>query len=256
MPHYVTLGHVVVSQTLVAWVLGTLFFWLFVGLYRFWKKKYPYGKFVQAINFIYESIYNFFEQIWWGGLWPDALMFSCMIFMYVLRNNLFWLFGDMIVLVWPTGHHYFRPSTTDISFNALLAIAAVMGSIFYGFYKHWFHFIGKYFPHNGMWIVPKVTERWMVFTKFLDILLWLLIGLIELIGEFGRMMSLSLRLFWNMFVGMILLWLLIGTTQRLFHVPIFLPLFIFFYELCVALLQAFIFALLTTIYFRLSADHH
>lgn len=256
LPHYVHIGHFVVSQTLIAGIIGTITFALVILSYVLVKKKNPYSRFVQLVEYIYESIYSFLAQIGGDSVGKYALMFTSTIFIYVMRNNIVWLIGDMIVLVWPAWHHAFRPSTTDISFNAIVAVIAVVGSMFYGFYVNGFHFLGKYFPHNGMGIVEKVDKRYMVIPKFFDIILWLLIGIIEFIGEFGRMMSLSLRLFGNMFVGMILLWLLIVATQWLLHYPFIAPILIFAYEFCVAILQALIFALLTTVYFKLSADHH
>lgn len=81
-----------------------------------------------------------------------------------------------------------------------MAVGVIVGSFVYGFSQHGIHFIEKYFPIRGMGLVGKVDKRWKVFTKFLDIILGLLIGIIEFLGEFGRMLSLSLRLFGNMFV--------------------------------------------------------
>lgn len=106
-----------------------------------------------------------------------------------------------------------------------------------------------------MGIVKEINHWYDYILKFLDILLGLLIGVIELIGEFGKILSLSLRLFGNMFVGMILLTLLLFATQQLISIPLLGPLVIFAYEFAVSVLQAFIFALLTAVYFRLGADH-
>jgi F0F1-type ATP synthase membrane subunit a len=142
-----------------------------------------------------------------------------------------------------------------VLFNALLAIIAVVGSIAYWFSLHGTHHIAKYFPLTGMGIVPTINHWYDYITKLLDIILWLLIGIIEFLWEFGRMLSLSLRLFGNMFVWMILLTLLLYATQSLLHYPIVGPIVIFAYEFAVSLLQAFIFSLLTTIYFKLSAEH-
>lgn len=158
----------------------------------------------------------------------------------------------MIVLVWPWGHHRFRPVTTDIMFNAILAVGVIVGTFVFGFSQHGFRFIGKYFPLTGMGLTGKVDKRRKVFTKFLDITLGLLIGIIEFLGEFGRMLSLSLRLFGNMFVGMLLLTLLLYAMQATIQVPVVGPLLIFAYELAVSLLQALIFAMLATIYFKLA----
>jgi|GEM_PF-548827 len=162
---------------------------------------------------LYEQIYSFLAQIGGHGVTPKALMFTSTLFIYILRHNIFGLLGDMIVLVWPAGHHRFRPVTTDIIFNAILAVGVIIGSFVYGFSQHGFHFIEKYFPLKGMGLVDKVDKRRKVITKFLDIILGLLIGIIEFLGEFGRMLSLSLRLFGNMFVGMLLLTLVLFALQ-------------------------------------------
>lgn len=142
--------------------------------------------------------------------------------------------------------------TTDVIFNGILAVGVIVGTFIYGFSQHGLHFLGKYFSFKGMGMVEKVDKRRKVFTKFLDILLGLLIGIIEFLGEFGRMLSLSLRLFGNMFVGMLLLTLVLYALQGAIHVPILGPLLIFAYELAVSLLQALIFAMLATVYFKLA----
>jgi F-type H+-transporting ATPase subunit a len=255
-PHYVDIGSMQISQSLIAGMIGTLLFIVLLIIYVTLKNKNPYHKFVQMISYLYETIYATLDEIGWGSVGKYALMFVSTIFIYVMWHNIVGLLWDMIVLVRPTGHHVFRPVTTDIYFNAILACTAVLGSAIYGFYVHGFHFLSKYLPHNGMGIVQKVDKRYMIIPKIFDIVLWLLIGMIEFIGEFGRMMSLTLRLFGNMFVGMILLGLLVLATQSLLQYPIIMPIVIFAYEFCVAILQAFIFSLLTTVYFKLAADHH
>lgn len=255
VPHLVSLGHYNFFQSLITSIMATSLFVVFILLYTFLKKHNPYSKLVQGIDIIVETVYTMLGEIGGDHVGRKALLFTTTIFFYVLRHNLFGLIGDMIVLVWPTAHHIFRPVTTDVMFNGLLAIIAVVGSIAYWFALHGTHHITKYFPLTGMGIVPHITHRYDYITKFFDIVLWLLIGIIEFLWEFGRMLSLSLRLFWNMFVWMILLTLLLYATQNVLHYPIIAPIVIFAYEFAVSILQAFIFSLLTTIYFKLSADH-
>lgn len=256
MPHYVQIGHIMLSQSLIAGLIGTGIFSILILIYIVLKRTNHHCYFVQIVEYIYENIYAFLDEIGWGSVGKYALLFTSTIFLYVCWNNIIGLIGDMIVLVRPVGHHVFRPVTTDIYFNGILAVMAVVGSMVYWFYTNGFHFIAKYLPYNGMGIVERVDKRYMIIPKIFDIILWLLIGIIEFVGEFGRMMSLTLRLFGNMFVGMILLGLLIVSTQSLLHYPILAPVLIFAYEFCVAILQAFIFSLLTTVYFKLAADHH
>jgi F-type H+-transporting ATPase subunit a len=255
-PHYVDLAGFPIAQSLIAALIGTGLFALFVWMFMRVKKKNPHSHFVQIVTVLYEQIFSFFAQIGGKEVTPAGITFTTCIFVYVMWNNLVGLLGDMVVLVWPAAHHVFRPVTTDIMFNAILWIGAVLASLGYGFYRNGPSFISKYLPHKGMGIVEKVDKRRMIFPKILDIILGLLIGLIELIGEVGRMLSLSLRLFWNMFVGMLLLTLVVVGTQNLISIPFLLPLPIFAYELCVGVLQALIFAMLTTIYFKLAGDSH
>ncbi len=256
LPHTIHIGSINLFQSLIAGFMGTGIFVIMVLIYSYYKKSQPYSKFVQGVDAIVELIYEMLAEIWGDHVGRKAIVFTTTLFFFVVWHNLFGLIGDMIVLVWPAAHHIFRPLTTDIVSNGTLAVMAIIASLSYGFYLHWFGFIKKYLPTNGMGLVPNITHWYDYITKFLDILLGLLIGIIELLGEFGRMLSLSLRLFWNMFVGMILLSLLLYATQQLLHYPIVLPVIIFAYEFAVSLLQAFIFALLTTIYFKLAADTH
>jgi len=255
IPHLVLVGDFYFFQSLITSLMGTFFFLVLIVWYRLLKNSFPYNKIVQWVDVVIELVYEMLAEIWWEHVWRKALLFTTTLFFYVLWHNLFGLIGDMIVLVRPVAHHIFRPVTTDILFNWLLAIIAVVWSIIYWFALHGTHHIAKYFPLTGMGIVTEVTHWYDYITKFLDIILWLLIGIIEFVGEFWRMMSLALRLFWNMFVWMILLTLLLYATQSFLHYPIIGPIVIFAYEFAVSLLQAFIFSLLTTIYFKLSAEH-
>lgn len=252
----VHVGSISLFQSIIAWLLGTGIFVIFILIYFWVKKKNPYSKFAQGVDVIVEWVYGMLEEVGWEHVGRKALVFTTTLFLFIMWHNIFGLIGDMVVLVWPAAHHVFRPLTTDIISNATLAVIAIVASLSYGFAINGFWFIQKYLPINGMWIVKEVNHWYDYITKFLDIILGLLIGIIELLGEFGRMLSLSLRLFGNMFVGMILLTLLLYATQQLLHYPLIGPIVIFAYEFAVSLLQAFIFALLTTIYFKLAADAH
>ncbi len=254
--HYNTVWWLVISQTLVASILGNLVFFIIVGIYLQQTKKEKLTYFRQIIELGYENIYKFLAQIWGHGTTPKALTYTTTLFIYVLWHNIFGLFMDMIVLVWPLWHEWFRPVTTDVTFNWALAVCVIIWSFVYWFSQQWVHFISKYFPHKGMGMVGKVEKRRMVFTKFLDIILGLLIGIIELLGEFGRMLSLSLRLFGNMFVGMILLTLVLHALSSVMPIPLIGPALIFGYELTVSFLQALIFAMLATIYLKLAWESH
>jgi F-type H+-transporting ATPase subunit a len=84
------------------------------------------------------------------------------------------------------------------------------------------------------------------------------IGWLHFFGEFIRIGSLSLRLFLNIFVGIILIAVMtyMGTLIPGYHIGKFLTLPFWFFELLVAFLQAYIFMTLSGLYIKESLDVH
>jgi F-type H+-transporting ATPase subunit a len=72
------------------------------------------------------------------------------------------------------------------------------------------------------------------------------VGLIELIGELVRVVSLSFRLFGNILAGEVVL------TVAKYFVPYFLPVPLMLFEIFIGTLQAAIFALLTLFFIKLA----
>lgn len=255
MPHYIEIGSLFLSQTLLTSLFGTVIFLLFAWIYLVVKKRKPHSRFVQCVDFFLEYMISFYKEVVEYKVPSKIIVITVTIFFYILWSNLVGLFGDFFVMVIPQLHDYFRPIGSDFFFNLILAVFFVIFSNIYGFYKNGFHYIEKYLPYKGIGIV-KVTKRRHYLLKPFDIIIWFAIGLIELVGEFAKMLSLSLRLFWNIVAGMILMALVIGAAQMVFHVPFLLPLVVFLFELLVSFIQAFIFSLLILLYFRLASETH
>ncbi len=85
--------------------------------------------------------------------------------------------------------------------------------------------------------------------KFLNLKnpIFTFVGLIEFISEFTKMISFSFRLFGNIFAGEVLL-LVIATL-----VPLIAPVPFYLLEIFVGAIQAFVFALLTLVFFKIAA---
>ncbi len=62
-PHYVTIGHTTVSQSLIAGVIGTMLFVIFVLYYNFISKKNPHSSFSQAVALLYDTVYAFLADV-------------------------------------------------------------------------------------------------------------------------------------------------------------------------------------------------
>ncbi|MDQ2654768.1 MAG: F0F1 ATP synthase subunit A [Chloroflexota bacterium] len=73
---------------------------------------------------------------------------------------------------------------------------------------------------------------------------------IEIVSEFGRIVSLSARLFGNVFAGEVLLGVMyaLANAVKIAIIPLFVPVIFIFLELLFGTIQALVFALLTAIY--------
>jgi F-type H+-transporting ATPase subunit a len=80
---------------------------------------------------------------------------------------------------------------------------------------------------------------------------------IEVISELSRIISLSFRLFGNVFAGEILLAVMVAMAEAIKYliVPLLFPVIFLFLETLFGFIQALVFALLTLIYISLAAAH-
>jgi F-type H+-transporting ATPase subunit a len=80
---------------------------------------------------------------------------------------------------------------------------------------------------------------------------------IEVIGEVSRVVSLSARLFGNVFAGEVLLGVMfaLGAALKIALLPIVFPVIFLFLEVLFGTIQALVFSLLTLIYITLAAAH-
>lgn len=161
------------------------------------------------------------------------------IFLYVMAMNwmgLLPIFGTIGLNEVHEGHKVFLPflraGTADLNMTVAIAMisviaAQVFGVMYIGVKKH----LRKYFNPN-----PTFT----------------FVGIIEFISEFTKIISFSFRLFGNVFAGEVLL-LVIATL-----LPLVGPLPFYFLELFVGFIQAFVFALLSLVFFTIAstAEEH
>lgn len=139
-----------------------------------------------------------------------------------------------------------RPATSD--FNLTLGIALlsvvmshVVGIRALGFTNHVSKFVNvrgivKSFAKGPMAIVVACIEFG--------------VGLLEIVSEFAKALSLSLRLFGNIFAGEVL----IGVMMSL--VAFVVPIPFMFLELLVGVIQATVFAMLVLVYMSVATQGH
>lgn len=128
---------------------------------------------------------------------------------------------------------FLRPPTADINMTLAMAIVAFIAVQVYGIQSHGVKGRIKHLA-NPPFLFP-----------------------IEVIGEFSRIISLSARLFGNIFAGEALLSVMYAITAKIgfFVIPIIVPVVFLGLELLFGTIQALVFAMLTLVYIAIAAAH-
>ncbi|MBX4191786.1 MAG: F0F1 ATP synthase subunit A [Candidatus Doudnabacteria bacterium] len=131
-----------------------------------------------------------------------------------------------------------RPANADLNMTLAMAVFAVMASHIIGIAAIGFFKYANKFIKVGDLIHGFRKGGSAIFVGVIEFG----IGFLEIISEVAKMVSLSLRLFGNIFAGEVLLTVIAGLLSY------FLPLPFMFLELLVGLIQAVVFSMLTLVY--------
>lgn len=134
------------------------------------------------------------------------------------------------------GHPLLRGLPTDLNFTFALAIITIVAVQIYAIKSHGF------FGNAGRYFINPLKNPIGAFE-----------GLLELVGEFSRLIALSLRLFGNAFAGEVLLAII--TMLSGWFAGLSLPFFMAF-ELFIGFIQAYVFFVLTCIFAALGTASH
>lgn len=140
----------------------------------------------------------------------------------------------------------FRPATSDLNLTLAIAALAVIithlaGSRVLGFSSHF----SKFFNFRGIFRAFRKGPM-AVAVACIEFF----VGLLEVVGEFAKALSLSLRLFGNVFAGEILIGVMMSLVSFIIPIP-----FIFL-EILVGVIQATVFAMLVLVYLTVATMEH
>lgn len=241
-----------------------------VGLVIFWARSATRrmelvpGIRQNLFEALVETLYDTVEGIVGKHMAPKVFPLLGSIFIFILVANWFALVPGVGSIGWgPTSGFLtlkevevpiLRPATADL--NMTLGIATVFMVLwlywtlrelgFVGFLQHTFGVKGGLKGVLAILLAP----------------LFLFVGLIEVISTVFRPVSLSLRLFGNVFAGENLLVTMITLGKSLGLPPvvsgilsIIIPVPFYFLEVLIGLLQAAVFTMLCAVYIQLSTSH-
>jgi len=248
----------ITSSMLVTWIVaaGLIIFARIAGSNM---KEIPSG----AQNFwewMVESLYDFLESIVGKDLVRKTFWFFATIFIFIFFTNWFGLIPGVGTVGWgvegPDGlFHVTHPLLRGG--NADLNMTSAMAMIFMVLWLVWA------LQSNGIWgfflhiFGPKGEMSGMM--KYFMIVVFFAVGFIEVLSIAFRPISLSFRLFGNIFAGENLL----EAMQRVITHPawakalfsVLLPIPFYFMELLVGLVQALVFMLLTAVFTAVICMH-
>lgn len=227
-----------VTDTMVAGTLLTLII-LFLGLWvSSFRLRNP-GKTQIAFETAIESIANLIKQISGEVKLSTGILATLVGFVLII------LFSNLMTTILPfldsfkiNGESLFRTYTADFNTTLTLAILGVLMTQFVaiknrGFFNHLFNYV-------------QIPQFFASFLKgpaaIFDAFISMAVGILDIISEFARVISLSLRLFGNLYAGAILL----GVFASFF--AIILPIPILLLSTLSGVVQAIVFGALVTSY--------
>lgn len=216
-------------------------------------KPVPDGK-QNFWEWLVESLYNFLEGIIGRELVRKTFWFFATIFVFILFVNWFGLIPGVGTIGW--GHH--DPATGIFRVdrpllrggNADLNMTTAMAAVFSVLWLIWAiqaNGIGGLLLHL---FGPKGETSGVL--KVLMVVIFFLVGWLEIVSILFRPISLSFRLFGNIYAGESILDVMSNMVPLLSWL---IPLPFYFLEVLVGFVQALVFMLLTAIFTLLIAQH-
>lgn len=243
-------GFPITNSMLVSWV-AALFLIIFAQLATRKMEQIPSGA-QNFLEWLIESLYNFLEGLLGKHLVERTFWFFATVFIFILFTNWIGLIPGVGTVGWghQTAHGFvvdqplLRGANADV--NLTLAMALV-------FFACWFVWAIQEVGPMGFLkelFAPKGESAGAL--KIVLAIVFFVVGCLEIISILFRPVSLSFRLYGNIFAGENML----ETMSRL--VPGFgwlLPVPFYFLELLVGLVQALVFMLLTAVFTLLICQH-
>jgi F-type H+-transporting ATPase subunit a len=262
------LGDFYLTNTLLATLMMDIVIILIALIIRNAAKKDPIAPKGLAGGFemLLETLYNLAETS--AGKWAKKIFpwFATILIVVLFANLLKLIPGfESVGLLEPSAHGYkiqalggewftvlnekvdqggyivkpfLRGASTDLNFTTALALISVLMTQVIGIQAQGFRYFGKFLNFSTMFKKPLLG--------FMDFI----VGLLETISEFAKILSFAFRLFGNMFAGMVLMALVAVM------VPVFMPSLIMMFELFIGLIQAFVFGMLTLVFMAQATQGH
>lgn len=225
---------------------------VFAFFFRKRIKEVP-GRLQTAIEALVETLFEYFDQVT-GSRERSKRFFPLIatLFLFILFSNWMGLLpGTGSIGMWQMHQGelilipLLRPANSDLNLTLAMALTSVIsshvfGMVTVGFFVHW----NRFFQFGTIWKAVKTLKPMNIIVSLVEFV----VGLIEFISEIAKVLSLSLRLFGNIFAGEVLITVLASIFAFVMPLP-FMGL-----ELIVGIVQASVFAMLSLVYLSILTD--
>jgi F-type H+-transporting ATPase subunit a len=276
-------GFYITNAVFTSWVVTLL---IIVGIFFGTRnmKLVPTG-FQNFVEAIFETLYNLTENIAGPERAKKFYAIPIAIFIYVIISNWFGLlpFVPAIGVCYPdyhddgatteqvenytlpstcdAGYHvvpFFRSPSADLNNTLMLALFTQIAAQIYGFAALGFGgYLSRYFVFDGIKAAfgPDAHGNARSFGSMMGQLalglIDMAVGLLELLGEFNKVIAYTFRLFGNIFAGEVMLIIIT------FLVPLGLTSLLVGFEIFVGFIQAFVFYILSVAFYTVvTTPHH
>ncbi|MDO8619019.1 MAG: F0F1 ATP synthase subunit A [Candidatus Daviesbacteria bacterium] len=224
------LGHIgflpVTNTMLVSWIVSLILVTLSL-MATFRVKAVPSGL-QNVFEFVIEYTYNLSEEIAHSKaktFFPWVMTF----FLFIITANWLGLLPGFGTITYK-GEPLLRSVNSDLNITLAMALLSA--------------FMTHFFAIRFLGIIDYLKKFFSLNPIFL------FVGLLELVGEFTKIVSLSFRLFGNIFAGEIVL----STIASIFAFVVPLP--FYFLEIIVGFVQAAVFMMLTLVFMSILSEKH
>lgn len=253
-----TIGTVPITNSMInAWIALVLFIIFAFFIQRATRIYYKTGKSPKGLlNFfeaVLESILSYMDGVTKNRKKSLKLLpIIGTLFLFILVSNWMGLLpgtGSIGRHLIHEGHMelvpLLRPANTDLNMTIAMALLAVTASHLLGIFAiGFFKYANKFLKFGDIYHAIKTGKPVKILTAFVEFF----VGILETISEFAKILSLSLRLFGNIFAGEVLLTVIAGLIAFVAPLP-FMAL-----EILVGIVQAVVFSMLALVYLTMALE--
>lgn len=236
-------GNFAITNTMINVWLAMIILFVF-GLFVKRACRLKPTKLQNICEYFLEILLGYFDQV--TGDRKKTMKFLPIVgsvFFFILLSNWLGLLPGTGSITY--GHTMLlRPANSDLNLTVAMALTSVIASHLFGLFTvGFFTHIGKFIQIKGL--IKSFTKGPIaIFTALIE----LMVGVIEIVSEIAKVLSLSLRLFGNIFAGEVLISVISALVSLIVPTPFMLL------ELLVGLIQAGVFTMLTIVYLTVATS--